>query len=192
MSYTTKNRLLIGLLLVLLLANIATITIFWLGRLKQPPPLQQPPAAYLVKTLGFDETQKNAYRQLVKEHRSAADSLKNEIGKAKDDFYSLLQQPAVTDAEKIAAAKNISLLTEKMDLVTFDHFKKVRSICNTEQQRKFDAVITEVMHMIGRPGQGPPAQDGPHRGPNADGPPPPAERDGRPPLEPEGPPPPPR
>jgi len=61
-----------------------------------------------------------------------------------------------------------------MLIKTFEHFKKVRALCNEEQKKKFDAIIKQAIGMMGqqqgRP-QGPPP-DGNRNGMHPDGPPP--------------------
>jgi hypothetical protein len=183
MIYSTKNKLLIGLLIMLLLANIASIAVFWLGRERRIPLLQPAPAAYLVKELGLDAAQQESFMVLVTEHRQNADSLRRAIAAAKDNFFKLLQQPGLPDTTKKGAAKNISRLTEQLDINTFDHFSKLRMLCTTAQQKKFDTVIQEVMHMIGGPGQGAAGRMGPPPPGRREDDPPPGDRQ-------EGPPPP--
>ncbi|MFT3932206.1 MAG: periplasmic heavy metal sensor [Chitinophagaceae bacterium] len=184
MQYVTKNKWLMALLLLLLVANIITIAAFWLQRPPQAPVMKERPDAYLTRELALDANQQQAYAQLVKEHQQHVAELRKQVKSAKDDFFKLLQQPVVQDSEKTNAAKNISTYTEQLDLVTFDHFKKLRAICNPEQQKKFDNVIAEAMRMI--------ASSGPEQ--NRQRPPgapegPPERRQGPPPGE--GPPPPP-
>ena len=180
MSYSTKNKILIGVLLLLVLANVATITVFWLGKGKPPLLRRGSPTDYLVNELGFDAKQKETFLGLVQAHRTQAESLRQQVKTAKDNFFKLLQQTAVTDSGEMAAAKNISHASEQLDLITFDHFKKVRALCNADQQKKFDNIIQEVMRMVGGPGQGAASMHEPRRpqGPPPDGregePPPPA------------------
>ena len=188
MSYSTKNKLLIAVLLLLVLANIATITVFWLGRGKHLvlPPRGQP-ADYLVMQLGFDARQKADFMELVQQHRAQTKTLRQQVKTAKDNFFKLLQLPSLTDSEKTIAAKNISLITEQLDIMTFDHFKKVRALCNADQQFFFDAVIQDVLRMNGgAPGPGADLRD--HGRP--EGPPPGEREDSPPPTGDEKPPPP--
>lgn len=181
MSTGTKNKLLIWLVALLLLANAATIAFFWLGRSKRPPSPQGSARDYLVKELSLDTKQQAQFDELVKEHRTAADKVRPEIRKAKEAFFELLKQPGITDSARQAAARMVSVQTEALDLLTFAHFQKLRALCNNEQQKKFDAIVHDVVRMIGqprppmRPGgngmPGPPPGDGP-----ADNrPPPPGE-----------------
>jgi periplasmic protein CpxP/Spy len=59
-----------------------------------------------------------------------------------------LQQKEATDSTKNIALKNISKATEALDLLTFNHFYKVRLLCNTTQQKKFNEIINEVVKMM--------------------------------------------
>ncbi|MCX6317558.1 MAG: periplasmic heavy metal sensor [Bacteroidetes bacterium] len=187
-----KNKLLTWLVVLLLVANAATIAFFWLGRTKQPPGLQGSAARdFLVKELNLDAKQQEQFSEMVKEHRNSADQIRPQIRKAKEALFDLLKQPGVSDSLKLAAAKQVSVQTEALDLLTFDHFQKLRSICNPAQQQKFDAVIHDIIRTMGqprppmRPGDrpGPPSGEGPvenrpppsGEGPGENRPPPPGE-----------------
>jgi periplasmic protein CpxP/Spy len=173
MTYSTNNKILMGLIVLLLLANLATLGVFWMGRQKRPPMQPGGPAQYLITTLRFDRAQEEAYLQLVREHRAGADSLKKLIAQEKDHFYSMLAQSRVSDSNKIAAAQRASRLTTQMDLLNFDHFSEVRKICNPQQQQKFDSIIRELMRIMTVPGQqpGPPHGEGSPPDPGPMGPP---------------------
>ena len=73
-------------------------------------------------------------------------------------LFKLLQQPDVNDSTKKAAADNVAKNLERLDLLTFEHFKEVRAMCTPGQQKKFDEIIENVLQMIasgpppGRPG----------------------------------------
>lgn len=181
MTTGTKNKLLPWLVALLLVANAATITIFWLNRGKRTPEPKGSPREFLSKELSFDTKQQAQLETLVTEHRSAAEKIRPEIRKAKEAFFELIKQPGVSDSDRLAAAKTVSAQTEALDILTFDHFKKIRALCTPGQQQKFDAIIHDVIRMLGqqrppmRPGggmQGPPP---PGEGPEGQRPPPPTE-----------------
>jgi len=169
------------LVVLLVLANIATITMFWLNRPKHPAAMQgERPKDFLVQELKLDAKQQEQLEGLVKEHREAAEALRKKIKESKDAFFALLKQPGVPDSAKQAAAKAVSVNTEELDLLTFNHFQKIRALCTPDQQKKFDEILQRVTSMIaqprppGGPGGPPPGgrPDGPG-GPGGDGPPPP-------------------
>lgn len=172
-----KNKLLTWLVVLLVIANAVTITMFWLGRAKHPPQPKGSPQEFLVKELKMDSSQQKRFDLLRKEHQEAAEIIREKIKTAKESFFDLLKQANVTDSTKQAAAKAISNNTEELDILTWNHFQKLRALCTTEQQKKFDEIIQEVSRMMGQPrppvgpGNGP--KDPPPGGPGGDRPPPP-------------------
>jgi periplasmic protein CpxP/Spy len=162
-----KNKWLLALVIGLIIVNAVTITVFWLDREKQPspPPHEQGgPANYLIRELGLDSRQQQQYMQLVNEHRQAAEQLRRMIREEKDRFFGLLRQDSTPDSVKKAAAASVSRQTAALDLLTFDHFQKVRAICTPAQQEKFDHIIQQVTAMMGGPGPGGPPPGDPSPG----------------------------
>ncbi|MBL0131345.1 MAG: periplasmic heavy metal sensor [Chitinophagaceae bacterium] len=151
MNHGTKNKLLTVLVVLLLIANAATLALFWMGKAKHPPQPKGTPQEFLVKELKLDVQQQEQLDVLRKEHREAADQLREKIKEAKEAFFDLLKQTNVTDSAKQAAAKAISSNTEALDLMTLSHFQKLRSLCTPEQQNKFDEIIHEVASRISQP-----------------------------------------
>jgi len=182
MNHEAKNKLLTWLVLLLLVANAATITMFWLGRAKVPPRRNGKPQEFLVKELNLDSLQQSTFELLRREHKDSAEILRAQVKQEKESFFALLKQSNVTDSMKTAAAKRVSVITEKLDLLTLNHFQQVRAICKPEQQKKFDEIINQVIEMIGHPGQpGRPNGNRPQQPGGRDGeriPPPPVGPDG--------------
>ncbi|MEO7983415.1 MAG: periplasmic heavy metal sensor [Bacteroidota bacterium] len=179
MNPASKNKLLLWLIALLVVANIASITLFWLGKGKQPSPPKGTPNEFLVKELKLDTKQQEQLELLVKEHRQAAEQLRTKTREAKEAFFDLLKQPTITDSIKKEAAQKISVSTEELDLLTLAHFQKIRALCNPEQQKNFDQIIHELTRMMGQPrppmGQGNGPQGPPPGGPDGDRPPPPEQ-----------------
>jgi hypothetical protein len=168
MNTFSKNNVLTWLVVLLLIANAISITLFWIGNKKQAPAPPEPPQEFLVKQLQLDASQLKALGILVQQHQEAANQLREKTRAAKEAFFALLQQPVVSDSLKLAAAKKVSNYTEALDLMTFEHFQKVRALCTPGQQTKFDSIIREVTSLIG-----PPPPPAPPTGPSEKIPPPP-------------------
>lgn len=150
----------------LFVANAVTIASFWLTKKDHQPIDGGGPARFVIATLGFDQNQQDEYLALAHEHQSQIRPIRDDIKQAKDDLYTLLSQPNVSDSTKAAAIRAISVQTEKIDLITFDHFAKVRQLCTEQQRKKFDEIIKKVIQMMGMPHQGgPPPEPPPHHGP---------------------------
>jgi len=172
MSTGAKNKLLTWLVLLLLVANAATIAFFWMNKTKHLPPPKGTPKDFLIKELQLDAKQQEQLEVFVKEHQQAARQLRVKIKEGKENFFALLKQPAVTDSAKNELSTVVSSYIRQLDILTLEHFQKVRSLCKPEQQAKFDQIINEVTTMIGQPR--PPMGPGNGRPPGP-GMPPPAE-----------------
>ena len=179
MNFTAKNKLIVWLVALLLVANAASIAIFWLSKAKHRPQPKGTPQEFLVRELKLDTKQQEQMEMLVKEHRQAAEELRVKIRAAKESFFDLLKQQNVTDSVKQAAAKAVSKNTEELDLMTLNHFQKVRALCTNNQQKKFDEIIHKVTSMIGQPrpprGSGNEQQGPPPGGSDGDRPTPPGQ-----------------
>jgi len=173
MNPASKNKLLIWLVLILVLANAVTIGTFWLNRKKEED--HELPrgttADFLIRELNLDAKQQEQYREFIDEHRQTVQPIREAIRKKKDSLFGLLGQHS-PEADSIRTRILSGSLLEKfrdLEQVTFDHFQKLRAICTPEQQKKFDAIIKQAMAMMAP--AGPP--EGPHGpGPNGERPPP--------------------
>lgn len=179
-----KNRWLHILTILLLIANIVTLTLLWTNNKKNadakiPPPPSGPVFEFITKELSLNQQQQDAYKILRDKHRAAQLVLQDSIRKSKDVFFELMKLPDVSDSILQKASSKGTAFQQQLDILTFKHFQKVRALCNAEQQIKFDNVIQDALRKM--------AVARPH-GPG--GPPPPGEReDNGPPLPPVAPPP---
>jgi len=186
MNQLLKNRTLNIIVIVLLIANITSIGLFWLRQERNKPGGNQrgEVVEFLVRELKMNETQKAQLIELRKQHRANVQSIRKNQELLKDAFFGLVRQEQATDAEINSALEKVATADKAIDLVTLNHFKAIRKICTAEQQIRFDEIIQEALHMM-RPG-GPPQ-------PNREqGPPPPNGEQGPPPHMEQGPPPPPQ
>lgn len=172
MSTIVKNKWLIAVIVFLLLANIGTLTFFWLNRPGGGKHGQGGAAAeYIIKETGFDKKQEEEFRKLIQEHQQKVRSFRDSIRIAKDRFFKLVEQDNVTDSIKVSLAKQASELTATIDLLTLQHFEKVKAICRPDQLKKFESIIGDAIKMMGPQGNN--GRPGPP--PEGDRPPPPGE-----------------
>ena len=179
MSNNKNNRWLSIVTIILLLANVVTLFMLWSNRNEQSKnagtPQQMPaqPFEYISKELNLDQSQQEAYKKLRDQHQAVQRLMQDSIRKAKDVFFELLQKPGVSDSLLRVTDKRSTDLVAEMDIITFKHFQQVRELCKPEQQKRFDAIIKEVLHRMSGPRKGPPPGDMHPPGAGHDGPPPP-------------------
>jgi len=173
MNSNSSKKIFTVLVVLLFLANVATIALFWFKKENQPFPQKGGPAKFIINELGFSKSQQEEFLALADEHQLAVRPIREEIKQAKDNFFELLSEPNLSLDTKQTAARAVSIQTEKLDLLTFNHFEKVRALCNEEQKKKFDVIIKKVTQMMGMPHpSGPPHGRPPHDGPEGMPPPP--------------------
>jgi len=141
-----NNRIAAWLIGLLILANIATLTFFWIGHLKNQR--DNSPKNFLAKSLHFSETQKNVYFELAKNHNENANKIREQIKIDKENLFQLLKTEQIVDTIKNNAALKVSLSIQSLDILTFDHFKKVRALCTEEQKPKFDELIQKMVMSV--------------------------------------------
>ena len=143
--------------LILTIFNICFIINIWLKQNGTLPirtneiPNGKKAADFLIEQLKFSPQQLTAFEKLKEEHHQAIDSLR-EIGKeAHHLFFDQLKNEKQDTSKVNELAKAIANNQTQIELVTFNHFKQVRNICDEKQKVKFDEIIQEVLRRMARP-----------------------------------------
>ncbi|HEX8313852.1 MAG TPA: hypothetical protein VF609_02600 [Flavisolibacter sp.] len=148
---TKQTKWLLSIVVILIALNLALIaTILWhkneagkhsSGNVKN----------YFGKELSLTKTQEAKFDSLRKDHFKRAEQIRSKIDYVKERLFSLLKEQK-TDLERnrIAAylAQKISELQKELDMETFQHFSKLRSLLNAGQQPHFDRIIQDIFKLI--------------------------------------------
>lgn len=141
---------------ILLIINLAMVVIF----------LARPKDRFhrkgmkheISKELSFTDKQQIIFDEMVSSHRKAIRDLdKKEKERMKLFFNQLSLDP---NDYKDSLLHQIGQLKEDKIMLTFNHFKAVKEICNEEQLNNFDEVIFKIIPRITdsrrnrRPGKG--------------------------------------
>ncbi len=153
MNSIIKRRILNIAIVLLLLANITTIGLFWLRQEHNKPPM--PPnnreggaAGFLIKELNLDSAQVGAYLSLKQEHGKAAQENRDAVRLLKDSLFAYLQLPNTGDSSIQHIIQSLGEKEAAANFALFAHFKKLRALCNETQKKKFDAILFKAIHMI--------------------------------------------
>jgi hypothetical protein len=109
---------------------------------------------FLTKQLALTPKQAMQFDSLRTMHRKSIDNLNESDHQLKDSLFANLSKPATDSIVINDIIKKIGNTSAMIDAATFYHFKKLRSLLNASQQKKFDSIIMQVLHMMAR--QGPP------------------------------------
>ena len=154
MSNNSKQRVLITIISILIVANIALLAYFlWFKpnqRNTRPEKNRDMMAYSLENVVGFDQTQLKRYQQMKEEHKTKIKPLFEDMHATKMLFYKYLQQTAPDSAINNAATA-IGEKQKAIDLQIFRHFNELRTVCTPQQQPRFDSLIQRVVNKMSMP-----------------------------------------
>ena len=150
MTRPSRQKWLLVLVVILLVTNIITLTVFWSTKKssKRNSPQRPRMSKFIIDEMKFDSTQEAAYwtmrDSLVNAQRPVWDSIRA----AKKRFYDLVNQPGVSDSLIQARANDVMEHQKKLDYITLHHFQQVRTLVPPGQVQKFDTVIQEIVNRM--------------------------------------------
>lgn len=174
MDLKKKYTLYTLLVIILLVANATSITMYWVGNKKQSESNYKKdlsPAKLMILELKLNEEQQKQLEELRVEHGFNITPLYEKHKKQKKILYNLLKLETVSDSAKKTAIENVTATAQQIDYATFDHFRKIRAICTPEQQTRFNEILEQVIYKMTHPKRGGPRLEDDKR----NGPPPPRE-----------------
>src|SRR5687768_5167197 len=140
MNAIAKNKVLLSIIAILLLANIG-ILVFFLGPRNPANASSRPPESvhksfseFLREEIGFSEDQMKQLQVLKKEHKSIIKPLFEDLAKTKETFFSRIDDTTLTGASLDSAARPIGDKQVLVDIQTFRHFRNLRKLCTEEQK----------------------------------------------------------
>jgi len=169
---TTKLWTIIVILLVAV--NCIVLVIVWKKGRPGPPFGKQAPAGeFIISQLKLRPGQIEKFDVMRRGHHQAVEEINSKIKILKDSLFDKLSMPQTNQKTIDSLTSKIGFEYALADKTTYNHFRELRTILNTEQQHKFDQIIQQVLQMVNRPM--PPGGGGPegNRPPNGEGPPPP-------------------
>jgi len=153
-----KTKLLSVAVIGLLLINLATLGLMFF---KQGPPYPEHgppgegPKKIIMERLNFDAAQQEKYEVIIKEHRSKMRELNKNSRELHDELYSLLTLNTNDKAKADSIIQVIADNQKALDNLNFDHFQKIKVICNDKQLENFNGLVRDLAHLFG-PNGGPP------------------------------------
>jgi len=152
MDIFKQNKNLTITIVVLVILNLITVSLLWLGKPKHNAPRgaenvidEKVHVQNLLKEeLGFNEKQTQKYLQLRSEHHRQTRKLHDELNMLKREMFDkILEDETSTELSDSL----LSLTLEKqsqIEKLTFNHFLSLKKICNSDQQKN----LKTLMHGI--------------------------------------------
>ena len=136
-----------SMVIVLIIVNIFTLGFFIFNRNHNHPPFELreegESGKYLTEELGFNSSQETLFEELRDNHHRTIEPMMKQISIEKERFFSKLKNEQIDSIKIDSLSKIISNIHQKVDIITFWHFNKVRRICNEKQKIRFDEIIKE-------------------------------------------------
>lgn len=152
MTKSPRQKWLLLLVIILLLTNITTLSIFWFVKPKKPSPQDRPRmGTWIVNELKLDKDQETAYWKLRDSLMSQQRPVMDSMRAAKKRFYEQLNNPNVNDSILEINSNKTLALQKRLDFLTFQHFQQVRTLCRPEQLPKLDTVVKEIINRMTSP-----------------------------------------
>jgi hypothetical protein len=145
----SKERLLAVLVGVLVVLNVATVTMLLMGEHRPPGPPPPPgppggggPKGVIIERLHFDADQIKAYDALIEEHRAQIREKDEAMMTARRELYASLASPTLLQTDSLLAT--IAAVQRDVEGVNYAHFGHVRALCHPDQLADFDALATDL------------------------------------------------
>lgn len=141
----------------LLVLNLGTLGyLFWSGRPGAGGPQHPPrPDKLIIERLKLDDAQIETFEGLKHEHHSGIVRLNKKSKTLYESYFALLktETPDLPSADSIE--RLLGAVQQQKDSITFDHFIKLRQLCNADQKPLFDDFVDELGEILSRqPGPG--------------------------------------
>lgn len=142
----------------LLAINIVLMVLFILGP-KPPRPEHGRPQRdikdQISHELGFTEEQKAKYDEMALKHREAIRNLEGRERKLMKSFFGQLASENSNQDKETSLEEIVQLERDKI-MVTYNHFEELKGICNVEQLKRFDKVLSRIVPLLTNSPGGPP------------------------------------
>ncbi|WP_424961309.1 hypothetical protein [Ekhidna sp.] len=136
----------------LLIINIGLVVLFIF---KPKPHMRQRGAREQIsQKLAFSDEQEKQFGEMVEIHRQAIREILKEERTLVRSYFEQLSITTGSEDKELLLRQIMKLKKDKI-VLTYNHFEKLKSICNEEQLAKFDEVIADVIPRLadspGRP-----------------------------------------
>ncbi len=121
---------------ILILINVGSLVVFWINERHHMGGSQ--PKEFIARELRFDEGQKEAFEIIVKKHQDQSAEIRLEITAAKKAYY----KEGPTDS---LALLSLTKAYGKLEILNYEHFKEIRSICKGDQKQAFDQLLQKII-----------------------------------------------
>ncbi len=145
-----KENIWIALVVLLIVLN-TTILFLFLGEKNPGRPGQAGPPSrdrQIIEALSLDKDQQVKFEVLKDEHRGKIRELNLEANEMLQSYFMLLKSGEIDSGQKDSLESAFAAIEKVKMNLTFDHFQKLKSLCNPDQQKEFDAFLPKLIELV--------------------------------------------
>jgi len=147
-----KIKVLTFSVIALVILNLGMILFFMVIKPREFKNQKNGSRLFIVEKLHFDEPQKKQFRVLIEQHITKIKRYESTILSTKEVLYLQLSQAKIDLKAKDSLIAVLGNMQKKVETARFEHFKAIKSICNTPQQKEdFNNLTIELAQKIGEP-----------------------------------------
>ena len=149
MNFFTKNRILVGAVVLLAAINLAILATIGFHSIRtkeqvEAPPRQHSRSKMVAKELNLTPEQEVQFEELRREYAEITQQIRSEI---RGKYKSIMQELGKPEPNKDALymmADSIGLLHQEQQKATIEHFLMVREICSYEQFQQLQQLFKRM------------------------------------------------
>ena len=149
---STKKKITF-IIIALLVANLGVLSFMMLKPNHRNPNNgerfgENGPKQRMIKRLDLNEEQSKMFTDLVETHQKAVIVYDEKIRNDKQELFSLLSEEVTSPSTVDSLTNNIAAYQKEIEVLHFNHFKNVKSLCKGEQVEKFNKLSKDLCKMF--------------------------------------------
>ena len=137
----SKTKFLTYIIIGLTITNITLLGFMMLHHKGGNP--DHRPKKHIIKHLNFDDAQLKVYDELIEKHQIGSNAKNVQINSLKNQLYATLRGGNSVE-QKDSLIQELSKMYIEMEELHYQHFEKIKTLCNEEQEEGFDNLIQEL------------------------------------------------
>lgn len=142
-----NNKTLLLIIAVLLVSNFSLLALYISGgkqQQKKTSRTEHSPVEFMVRELQLNEEQAGSFNTLWESTREKNRPLYDSMRVKREELYGYLKTEPQPDSLIRAATSGMAAIEQQLALNNYEHFRQLRSFCDSGQQVRLDTLIQRM------------------------------------------------
>ena len=141
-----KKNLLLYILLIFLIIVNGFFLFNYIGKPQMKgPPGPNGPSDFIAKQLNFDDIQMEQFRKIEDVHRDNNRKISEDLRELKRELFDNISDTSISEKKIDSITTLIGNKEKERDMEVFYHFRKIQSICNEKQKKRFNNIMKDAL-----------------------------------------------